>query len=230
MIGTAPAVIFDSFPWWIARPILYVLVLGTGMALDETYVNRTTVLAGALALSIHSLTTGGVWAPLGLYLDVGLVLGVYGLYAYVVDAYVPGWFRAAAFMLYSPLSIALILLFPDIIFFVSLLVAGYANLQLLATLHPVEPYYFGPESPDASARAASAAGTPDPVERADGSVGGGLGRIANELGTLSGTSSDEEPAQSTTSSADERDARQDSDRSGVPPDDRGVLPAFMRRL
>ena len=52
-----------------------------------------------------------------------------------------------AYFLYSLLSVFLVIIFPDVIFPITLVVAGYANLQLMAWLDPVEPYYFGPDSP-----------------------------------------------------------------------------------
>ncbi|MFC3958227.1 hypothetical protein [Halovivax cerinus] len=228
MIGTAPALIFDSFPWWVARPILYALFLGTGMALDETYVNRTTILAGSLAVAVHSVTAGGLWLPLSLYLDVGLVIGLYGLYAYVVDGYVPGWFRLLAYMLYSPLSVALVLLLPDVVFIVALVVAGYANVQLLAALHPVEPYYFGPDTPEAFARSASESGSPDPVERTDAAPGAGLGRAIAESSLFGGNAADGNDPDTHSPGGEEAD--DGGAHRGDPPSDRGVLPGFMRRI
>ncbi|WP_254862707.1 hypothetical protein [Halovivax gelatinilyticus] len=230
MIGTTPALLFDGVPWWIAAPILYLGLLCVGMALDETYVNRTTVLAGSLALAVHSLVTGGLWLPLSLYLDVGLVVGAYGLYAYVVDGYVGDWFRLLAYLLYSPLTIVLVLLFPDILFILALVIAGYANLQLLATLHPVEPYYFGPESPDEYADVASETGNPEPIERTDKEPGAGLSEtvsaaaVTNAISERTATGDEgSSPGRSSVESPDDRPP-------GEEPSDRGVLPGFMRRV
>lgn len=186
MIESAPAILFDSVPWWIGVSVLYLTVLVAGMALDETYVNRMTPLSAAIALSVHSLLNDGLWMPLSLYVDAGLLVGVYGLYAYVVDAYVGEAFRLAAFLLYSPLSVVLVLLFPEILFFVALGIAGFANMQLLATLHPVEPYYFGPESPTETVTDESEWGTREPIERAEADPGAGLssaiaGRSVTEI-------------------------------------------------
>lgn len=146
MFGLDPLLLVDTLPWWIAMPLLQIGLLVLGMALDETYVNRTTVLAGALALYVHSLVTDGLWLPVALYMDVGLVVGAYGLYAYVVDGYVGNWFRVLAYFAFSPLAIFLIIVLPDLIFFVGLGIAVYANLQLLDYFRPAEPYYFGPDT------------------------------------------------------------------------------------
>ncbi|MCU4752208.1 hypothetical protein OB919_09455 [Halobacteria archaeon AArc-curdl1] len=211
-----PGLIFESLPWWIAAPLLQIGLLVFGMALDETYVNRATVLTGALALYTHSLIAGGVWMPVGLYLDIGLVIGAYGLYAYVVDAYVGNWFRVAAYFVYSPLAIMLVILLPDIIFPVALVVAGFGNLQLMNYLEPVEPYYFGPETVEAYESAVVETGQAEPGD-------------SSEEPTDTDESSFAEPA------PDEYDSS--GDRSGVEPtpagggrDERGILPEFMRRL
>ncbi|UTF52983.1 hypothetical protein [Natronosalvus rutilus] len=200
--------IFESLPWWIAAPLLQLGILVFGMALDETYVNRATVLTGAIALYTHSVIAGGVWMPVGLYLDIGVVIGAYGLYAYVVDAYVANWFRVAAFFVYSPLSVFLVILLPDVVFPLALVLAGYANLQLMASLEPTEPYYFGPDSPD---------------EFEDAVAATDEGEKGTEDGTESGPDVSNEDSSSGHLGAGPAPTGGDSD-------ERGVLPEFMRRL
>lgn len=214
----SPALLVDSLPWWLAAPLVELGLLVAGMALDETYVNRATVLAGALALAVHALVAGEVGFVVGLYLDAGLVVGAYGLYAYVVDGYVDTWFRVAAFFLYSPLAVFLVILIPDVVFPLSIAVAGYANLQLMAYFAPDEPYYFGPDAPE------------DVVV------------LESEVGaSVDGETS----AKTTNEAADVHDAGETAD---VPDDatvgmaagdptpaggestERGILPEFMRRL
>nr|WP_263020371.1 hypothetical protein [Natronobiforma cellulositropha] len=224
--STAPvpsfALLFDAFPWWIAAPLLQLGLLVAGMALDETYVNRTTVLAGAFALAVHAMVAGGTGFMVGIYLDVGLVIGAYGLYAYVVDAYVDNWFRVVAYFVYSPLAVFLVILLPDIAMPVALVVAGYANLQLMAYFAPNEPYYFGPETPEAFEAAVAAAGT----EATDGPETDGS-----------------QPTEAAASAPEQTAYANDADAaapSGTHPaaepvgggdsSERGILPEFMRRL
>lgn len=145
--------IVSSLPWWLAAPILQLTVLTVGMALDETYVNRTTVLTGAIATHIHVFVAGDAGILVSVYADLGLVIGAYGLYAYVIDGYVSGWFRILAFFVYSPLSVFLVILTAgptlfgiEPLFVPALALAGYGNVQLREYLRPDEPYYFGPES------------------------------------------------------------------------------------
>ena len=225
-----PGLIFESLPWWIAAPLLQIGLLVFGMALDETYVNRATVLTGALALYTHSLIAGGVWMPVGLYLDIGLVIGAYGVYAYVVDAYVGNWFRIAAYFVYSPVAIMLVILLPDIIFPVALVVAGFVNLQLMDYFDPVEPYYFGPESVEAYEKAVAEAdlaesrseSRQEPIDSSGEGVDHSTAGPTNETGDAF-----VEPGETDSN----------ADRPGVEPtpagggrDERGILPEFMRRL
>ena len=225
MIGTA--IVFDALPWWIATPVFYVVVLVTGVALDVTYVDRTTVLTGALAVSVHSLVSGGLWLPVSLYLDVGLVVGVYGLYAYVIDGYVADWFRLLAFFVYSPLSVLLVIALPDVLVVVALAIAAYLHLQLLATLHPVEPYYFGPESETEFVETAAETPDPEPIER-DGPTAGSS--IAGHFGTPRVRSHDSgvENVPERRSTTSRRATEPQSSDGGQT--DRGILPRFMRRL
>jgi len=197
-------ILFSSLPWWLAAPLIELSILVFGMALDETYVNRTTILTGAFAVHIHSFVAGEVGLFVGLYADIGLLVGAYGLYAYVVDAYVGDIFRIVAFFVYSPLSVFLVILTAgptlfgvEPLFVPALALAGYANLKLQASL-PADPYYFGPESEDAfEATVDDAAG----------------GDAASDSGTDS-------------VSADPAVAGEQAIGSS----ERGILPEFMRRL
>ena len=146
----------SSLPWWLAAPLLQLTVLVVGMALDETYVNRTTILTGAIATHVHIFVAGDAGLLVALYADIGLLVGVYGLYSYVIDGYVGVWFRLLAYFVYSPLAVFLVILTAGPTLFgieplvvPAIVLAGYANLQLREYLRPREPYYFGPDSQDA---------------------------------------------------------------------------------
>jgi len=216
-------VLFSSLPWWIAAPLIQLSVLVFGMALDETYVNRTTVLTGAIAVHIHGFVAGDVGLLVGLYADVGLLVGAYGLYAYVVDGYVGDAFRVVAFFLYSPLSVFLVILTAgptlfgiEPLFVPALALAGYANVRLRGSL-PADPYYFGPESEaqfqatidaesDASngtATAGTNGGTPaepDGTSAGSGSAGDGDPNSFQDTGDAEIDSPGAEPAAATDSS------------------------------
>lgn len=153
MIDVSLGFLLSSLPWWVAAPLIQLAVLVVGMALDETYVNRTTILTGALATHIHIFVAGEAGLLVSLYADAGLAVGAYGLYAYVVDGYVGTWFRLLAYYVYSPLSVFLVILTagPTVIgveplVVLALAAAGYANVQFREYLRPEQPFYFGPRT------------------------------------------------------------------------------------
>jgi len=233
VIDVYPGVVLSSLPWWIAAPLVQLAILVAGMALDETYVNRTTVFTGAIAVHVHGLVAGDVGLLVGLYADVGLVVGAYGLYAYVVDGYVGAAFRLVAFFVYSPLAAFLVILTAgptlfgvEPLFVPALALAGYANVQLREYLAPNDPYYFGPESEAAFEAAVGAESedgsnpSSDTAQAADGSTAAGAAASAGG------------------STADSLEGRDDAeiDPPGAEPaaasdsSERGILPEFMRRL
>ncbi len=156
MIDVSLGLFVSSLPWWLAAPLLQVTVLVVGIALDETHVNRTTVLTGAIATHMHIFVAGEAGILVALYADTGLLVGAYGLYSYVIDGYVGNWFRLLAYFVYSPLAVFLVILTAGPTLFgieplvvPAIVLAGYANRQFREYLSPREPYYFGPDSQDA---------------------------------------------------------------------------------
>ncbi|WP_440767412.1 hypothetical protein [Natronorubrum sp. DTA7] len=249
----------SSLPWWLAAPLLQLAVLVVGMALDETYVNRTTILTGAIATHMHIFVAGDVGVLVALYADIGLLVGAYGLYSYVIDGYVGAWFRLLAYFVYSPLAVFLVILTAGPTLFgieplvvPALAVAGYANLQLREYLSPREPYYFGPDSQDsfeASLETEATAGSP--VDAPTAETGGSTAEsatTASETEPTAAATADEATARSAgapesghaeTDPFDDPGVRNDGtefDHPGAEPaaaadsSERGILPEFMRRL
>ena len=177
MIDVSLGFLLSSLPWWVAAPLIQLAVLVVGMALDETYVNRTTVLTGALATHIHIFVAGEAGLLVSLYADVGLAVGAYGLYAYVIDGYVGTWFRLLAYYVYSPLSAFLVILTagPTVIgveplVVIALAATGYGNYRFREYLRPDQPFYFGPrtqEEFEAVLETEATAGSPADTGTAD---------------------------------------------------------------
>ncbi|SEP71796.1 ICP22 family protein [Natrinema salaciae] len=240
VIDVYPGVLLSSLPWWLAAPLIQLAVLVFGMALDETYVNRTTVLTGAIAVHIHGFVAGEVGLLVGLYADIGLLIGAYGLYAYVIDGYVGNVFRLIAFFLYSPLSVSLVILTAGPTLFgieplvvPALAAAGYANVQLRASLAPSEPYYFGPES-QAAFEAAVDAETEAETGAADGT--NEAAKAAAETRSETAEPDGEAARDSSADPFEEPSDDGEIDPPGAEPaatggsSERGILPEFMRRL
>ncbi|SDK93437.1 hypothetical protein [Natronorubrum texcoconense] len=249
----------SSLPWWLAAPLLQIAVLVVGMALDETYVNRTTILTGAIAAHMHIFVAGDAGFLVALYADVGLVIGAYGLYAYVIDGYVGAWFRLLAYFVYSPLAVFLVILTAGPTLFgveplvvPAIVLAGYANHQLREYLSPREPYYFGPDSPDAfeaSLETGATAGSPIDAPTAEtGDSAAESATTASENEPTAAATADDATARSgggpesgrpEANSFDESGVREggtEFDHPGAEPaaaadsSERGILPEFMRRL
>ena len=273
MIDVSLGLLVSSLPWWIAAPLLQLAVLVFGMALDETYVNRTTVLTGAIAVHIHQFVADGGGVLVALYADIGLIIGFYGLYTYVVDGYVPNWFRLVAYFVYSPLSAFLVILMAgptlfgvEVLVVPALVAAGYANHRFREYLRPREPYYFGPESQavfetvvetEAVTGRAAGSGNADPADNGTTSAAPTGDAVPSDEPTATETESEttgvagaaadttardesRAPSEATTDgSFDEPDVTGDGsdlDRPSAEPaaatdsSERGILPAFMRRL
>ncbi|WP_339106505.1 hypothetical protein [Haloterrigena salinisoli] len=197
MIDVSLGFLLSSLPWWVAAPVIQLAVLVVGMALDETYVNRTTILTGALATHIHIFVAGEAGLLVSLYADAGLAVGAYGLYAYVVDGYVGTWFRLLAYYVYSPLSVFLVVLTagPTVIgveplVVLALAAAGYANVQFREYLRPEQPFYFGPrtqEEFEAVLETEVTAGSPADAGAATGGAADAAATGPTGAGTASST-------------------------------------------
>jgi hypothetical protein len=139
-----PAIVADQLPQWLALGLLQVALLLFGIVLERTYVNRLTTLTGALALFSHEIvaTESAVWV--GLYLDVGLVLGVFGLYCYTqaIPVVAPA-VRLVSYFLYAPLTVLLVIIIPPWLFPAALVVGAALNYKLVEELDPEKPYFWG---------------------------------------------------------------------------------------
>ncbi|MDF9745920.1 hypothetical protein [Natrinema salsiterrestre] len=241
VIDVYSGVLFSSLPWWVAAPLIQLAVLVFGMALDETYVNRTTVLTGAIAVHIHGFVAGDVGLLVGLYADLGLFVGAYGLYSYVIDGYVGNAFRLVAFFVYSPLSVFLVILTAgptlfgiEPLFVPALALAGYANVRLQAHLAPSDPYYFGPESKAAFESAVEADTRSETA--AEGRSKASDSAATDTATTANGPGSDEAGSGSDPDPFDESHDDGEVEHPGAEPaaagdsSERGILPEFMRRL
>jgi hypothetical protein len=107
-------------------------------------VNRLTTLTGALALFSQELVTNGNAFWVGIYLDVGFVLGSYGLYCYAeAIPVVSPPVKLVSYFAYAPLSILLVIVLPQWLLPVALLVGAALNYKLAEELAPAKPYFWG---------------------------------------------------------------------------------------
>lgn len=139
-----PAFIAEQFPQWLGAPLLQLSLLLVGVLLERTYVNRITTLTGMFALLVHELIANenAVWV--GVYLDVGLLLGAYGLYCYVeaIPVVSPA-VKFVSYFAYAPMTVLLVILLPHWLFLPALLIGAAVNYKLIEELEPAEPYFWG---------------------------------------------------------------------------------------
>lgn len=139
-----PALIAENLPQWLAAPLLQLSLLAFGVLLERTYVNRLTTLTGALALFTHELVANESALWVGLYLDVGILLGAYGLYCYVeAIPVVSPPAKLVSYFAYAPLTVLLVIVLPHWLFPVALLVGAAVNYKLVEELAPAKPYFWG---------------------------------------------------------------------------------------
>lgn len=139
-----PALIAEQIPRWLGAPLLQLALLFVGILLERTYVNRLTPLTGSLALFTHELLANENSLWVGAYLDVGLLLGAYGLYCYVRALPVASRaVKLASYFAYGPMTVLLVIVLPYWLFPAALLVGTAVNYKLIEELAPAEPYFWG---------------------------------------------------------------------------------------
>ncbi|MFC6954421.1 hypothetical protein [Halorubellus litoreus] len=139
-----PVFVAENLPQWVGAPLLQLSLLVVGVLLERTYVNRLTTITGALALFSHVLFADESALWVGLYLDVGLLLGAYGVYCYVEALpVVSSPVKLVSYFAYAPLTVLLVIVLPHWLFPVALLVGAALNYKLVEELAPAKPYFWG---------------------------------------------------------------------------------------
>lgn len=89
-------------------PVLALLIVG--FAVEKHYVSRVTVFTNTIALNIHFLSLDAAPQVLVWYGDIGLLLGLYGFAAYLLNVKTSILYNLPAYTLYSSLPVALVIL------------------------------------------------------------------------------------------------------------------------
>lgn len=107
-------------------PVFALLLIG--VMVEKYYVSRVTVFSNTIALNVSFLSLDQAPALLVLYGDLGLVLGAYGMVAYLVSAKTHIAYNLPAFTMYASLPVAAVILAAPGDWWIALLVAGTVNL------------------------------------------------------------------------------------------------------
>jgi hypothetical protein len=113
----------------IFGPELSVLsLLLVGFAVEKHYVSRVTVFTNAIALNVHLLSLDLSSGLLAWYGNLGLVIGIYGFVAYLINWKTGILYNLPAYTLYSSLPVALVILIGPAGWLPALLFASVASL------------------------------------------------------------------------------------------------------
>jgi hypothetical protein len=102
-------------------------LLFVGIVVEKYYVSRVMTFTNVLALNMSFLNLETAPRFLVWYGDLGLILGVYGMLAYLVNAETGKLYRVPAFTMYASLPVAAVILAAPGDWWVALLVAGTVN-------------------------------------------------------------------------------------------------------
>lgn len=106
-------------------PTLALLFLG--IVVEKYYVSRVTVFTNVLALNMSLLSLDQVPRLLVWYGDIGLILGVYGMLAYLLNVKTWRGYNIPAFFAYASLPVAAVVLASPENWWIALLVGGVVN-------------------------------------------------------------------------------------------------------
>jgi hypothetical protein len=106
-------------------PIFALLFIG--VVVEKHYVSRVTVFTNVLALNMSFLGLDKAPRLLVWYGDLGLVLGVYGMLAYLLNVKTWWGYNAPAFFAYASLPVAAVVLASPGDWWIALLVGGVVN-------------------------------------------------------------------------------------------------------
>lgn len=114
---------FQLLPESIAVLIPALSLVLIGHVVEEHYVGRITCFSNVMALNVHYLTIGEAGLLLRIHANLGLFLGVYGLWAYVKRESLSKEYYEVVHLLYSSFVVGTILLYPQVNWIFSLVLA-----------------------------------------------------------------------------------------------------------
>lgn len=127
--------------------LLIFALLFIGIIVEKHYVSRVTVFTNVLALNMSFLSLNQAPQFLVWYGDLGLILGAYGMLAYLLNVKTWWGYNAPAFFGYSSLPVAVVVLASPGDWWVALLVGGAVNAiagWVLETEFDIPIVHWGP--------------------------------------------------------------------------------------
>lgn len=112
--------IVENLPPDLTLILTEVSLLIIGIVAEKHYVSRLTSFTNAVALTIHLLSQSETGFWIGIYVDLSILLGVIGLYAYIQEQRLPEGYYLISFFLFSSVNVALVIGLSSFSFFVPL--------------------------------------------------------------------------------------------------------------
>lgn len=128
-------------------------LLFVGIAVEKYYVSRVTTFTNVLALNMSFLSSETVPRFLVWYGDLGLILGVYGMLAYLMNTETGKLYRVPAFTMYASLPVATVILAAPTDWWIALLVGGTLNFVggvVLKSDFGIDVAHWGPRHGEVS--------------------------------------------------------------------------------
>ena len=130
----------ENLPSSLVLALPQVGLILVGMLIERHYVSRVTSFTNSLALVAHVASQPKIGFWLGVYTDLGLVIGIIGILAYLTETSLRTEYYLGSLFLYSGLPIGAVILLSDqwILGLIgssilTILVGYFTNITLLYT-------------------------------------------------------------------------------------------------
>lgn len=141
-------VVIEHFPPYLVRALPEIALLLVGVFIERHYISRVAVFSNATALAVHYLSIQPVSGLYTLYVEIGIVLGIYGFVQYLREVSIGQAYYVTMFYLYSSLSIGAIIFLPIHPFW-SFVIATIAQMAMVVAKGSVSEWaYAGPRPAD----------------------------------------------------------------------------------
>lgn len=139
--------LIDAFTRVFGTNLSVFALLFVGIAVEKYYVSRVTVFTNVIALNVSFLSLDQAPRSLVWYGDLGLLLGLYGIAAYLLNAKTLRVYNVPAFTLYASLPVAAVILASPNDWWIALLAAGLVNFagsEVLESEFDISVAHWGP--------------------------------------------------------------------------------------
>lgn len=104
--------ILEYLPPSLIRALPELSLIIIGVLVEWHYVSRTTVFSNSMALAAHTASLSNPSPILTTYVEVGIVLGLYGFIQYIRKVSIGQPYYVTGFYLYSSIPVGLIIFLP----------------------------------------------------------------------------------------------------------------------